>query len=105
MRLRRYHPTGLVILLLAQGLSTSASALALQGTAEYALALSTHNGNVQKSELVLTPRWDFDLAKSTRGTLIIRGRLDGVDELSPGTPTQRTRSHWNRQTASCLGPG
>lgn len=87
----------LATLLVAGGLSGAASALTLQGTADYGLALRTGGGDIQKSELVLTPRLDFDLSESARATLIVRGRFDGVDELSPGQPTQHSRSHWNRR--------
>jgi hypothetical protein len=93
----RRHVSQLSVLLGFGGLSNLAFAVALQGTADYGLALRTGGGDVQKSELVLTPRLDFNLGESAQTTLIVRGRFDGVDELSPGQPTQRTRSHWNRR--------
>lgn len=79
------------------GLSNSALALTLQGTADYNLALQTKNSDVQKAELVLTPRWDLSFSELTQGTLIVRTRLDGVDELSPKRPIQDSRSYWNRR--------
>ena len=97
MKATKYPQNKTALLLLSLGLSSSASALTLQGTADFGVALRTHDGSVQKSELVLTPRWDIDLPHSARATLIARGRLDAVDRLSPGQLTQRSRSHWNRR--------
>lgn len=72
-------------------------AAAFQGTADYSLALKPRDKHVQKSELVLTPQFDFDLSESARATLIARARFDAVDELSPDQPAQLTRSYWNRR--------
>ena len=90
-------PLSTLALMLSLGVSGSATALTLQGTADLGIALQTDDGSVQKSELVLTPRWDLDLPHSARATMIARARMDGVDEISPGQPNQRTRSHWNRR--------
>jgi len=99
MRARYCALYKLLTLLLGMGLSHSALALTLQGTADYSFALQTEDGSIQKTELVLTPQWDFHLSESARGTLIARARLDGVDELSPRQPAQHSRSHWNRRAS------
>ncbi|PKM29981.1 MAG: hypothetical protein CVV07_09900 [Gammaproteobacteria bacterium HGW-Gammaproteobacteria-11] len=87
----------LILLLIPAGLCHPASALTFQGIADYSLALRTGGGDIQKSELIVTPRWDFNLSESTRSTLILRSRADAVDTLAPGQPTQPSRSHWNRR--------
>lgn len=92
-----YNLAGLAISMLFSVANEAALAATFQGTADYSLALNTRGKHVQKSELMLTPRFDFDLSETARATLIARGRFDAVDELSPGQPVQLSRSHWNRR--------
>ena len=71
-------PLSTLALMLSLGVSGSATALTLQGTADLGIALQTDDGSVQKSELVLTPRWDLDLPHSARATLIARARMGAL---------------------------
>jgi hypothetical protein len=91
-------PNRLAGLLFLGCLSPTATALTFQAIADFDAAVETKDGDLQKAELVLTPRMDFDLSESVRATLIARGRFDAVDELSPGHPAQHHRGQWNRRT-------
>ncbi len=91
------NPNRLAALSLIGCLSQTASALTLQVMGDFDVAVETTDGDLQKSELVLTPRMDFDLPESVRATVIARGRFDAADELSPGQPPQNSRSEWNRR--------
>ncbi|WP_435103579.1 DUF1302 family protein [Arhodomonas sp. AD133] len=60
-------------------------------------AFQTVGGDLQKSQLTLTPQARLDISPSTRITGIARLRFDGADELEPGRPSQATRAALSRR--------
>lgn len=67
------------------------------GIAELELAVGTSGGRMQKSEVIVTPQfewrgpWDLDL------TAIGRFRADAYDRLEPGEPQQDSVAPWSRR--------
>jgi hypothetical protein len=64
---------------------------------ESSLAVQTADGVVQKSELVLTPELQADLAGGVDLTAITRLRGDASDRLEPGKTSQDTRAPETRR--------
>ncbi len=64
----------------------------VSGTLKSESALELHGGDVQKWETILQPDIEMQISQNWDLTFIPRLRLDPVDRLYPGTPTQPERS-------------
>jgi hypothetical protein len=60
-------------------------------------ALGTGRGRTQQAELIFQPEVGIDLTERLRLVAIGRFRTDAVDELEPGSPSQREASHLSRR--------
>lgn len=69
-----------------------ADAVDLSGTFETELSIGTATGDIQKTELVLTPEITIELTPTSRLTVIGRLRGDIVDDLEPNEPDESIRS-------------
>lgn len=79
--------TALVLLLLTS-LPRSAQSADFRGSLETEIALTTHQGNVQKADLLFRPEWRGDLSSWGTFTIIGQLRVDPADKLEPGSPDQ-----------------
>jgi len=75
----------------------------VMGTLELRSGLGLKGVGLQKSELILTPEFLFDLSEKTRVTVIGRLRGDLKDQLEPGSPTDENRTGFSNRLT--LGGG
>jgi len=61
-------------------------AMEFRGLAETSVAIETHDGDLQKWDLVFKPELNWRLSSDIRLTAIGRIRIDPVDKLEPGRP-------------------
>jgi Protein of unknown function (DUF1302) len=72
-------------------------AIEFSGMIESEVATGTVTGDVEKSELVLTPEIAANLTPTTRLSIIGRLRGDLADDLEPGRPGQQGRSDFSKR--------
>jgi len=70
--------------------------LHISGTLDVESAIELRDGDLQKFEAVLDPKFEFSLPRDSELTIIPRLRWDPADHLAPGQPSQQSSSGYNR---------
>jgi len=86
---RSFKGVGLLLawLFLPQPGEAFSQEIDFRGTVEIETALETNDGDIQKSDFVLTPELQYELNSWGSLTLIGRLRADPADNLEPGRPS------------------
>ncbi len=76
---------------------TLAERVVLSAETDLRWAIGTGRGFTQTAEVLVQPEMEIDLSENITLTTIGRFRGDAFDELEPGHPSQRTRSHLSKR--------